>query len=103
MILILTINPKAIKIAKPKLANIAQFSENSPIKRPTEPNNCSIPTKTLNLSKSYRLNSSTIKFENKQLTPKKRNEIPEKTIITLVTHKYSLKSENNIFTLIYFV
>tara|TARA_R110002074_G_scaffold197610_7_gene364845 strand:+ start:7198 stop:7353 length:156 start_codon:yes stop_codon:yes gene_type:complete len=39
-----------------------------------------------------------MKFENKQLIPKKRKESPEKTIITLVIHKYSLKSENNIFT-----
>tara|TARA_R110001606_G_scaffold6140_3_gene27676 strand:+ start:2931 stop:3065 length:135 start_codon:yes stop_codon:yes gene_type:complete len=44
-----------------------------------------------------------MKFENKQLIPKKRNESPEKTIITLVTHKYSLKSEKIIFTLKYFV
>lgn len=91
-------NPKAINIAKPKLANIAQFLENNPIKSPIEPNNCSNPTIILNFSKSYRLNSITMKFENKQLIPKKRKESPEKTIITLVIHKYSLKSENNIFT-----
>lgn len=69
------------------LAKIAQFFDTNPIKSLAEPANCSIPTKTLKFSRPYRLNSNTIKFVNKQLSPKKRKDNPENTIIPFVSQK----------------